>query len=282
MLFRRHTPCKPLCEFIEDFWLYENYDAQHPRERILPSGTVEMVFNLQEDELRIYGPADVKQCRRFSGGVVSGPYVGSFMSDAAEETSIMGVHFRPGGAAAVLGMPIDTLLNTHHDLSAIWGRAAITLREQLCGLRRPDDRFELLERHLLERYFTFSQRPHHAVRLGLDILTRTHGIARIQDVAKAAELSQRRFAELFADEVGLTPKLFGRIQRFQHAVAQLKTSEAVDWAQFAVECGYFDQSHMIHEFAELSGVRPFDYLRRRKQLESAETHLKRHHLPWSV
>ncbi len=48
MLFRSYKPAAPLCEFVEDFWLYQNYAGEHARERILPSGTFEMVFNLNE------------------------------------------------------------------------------------------------------------------------------------------------------------------------------------------------------------------------------------------
>jgi hypothetical protein len=56
-----------LCEFVTDFWLYENYEVEHQRELILPSGTFEIVFNLQEDELRIYSPVEPQQCHRFAG-----------------------------------------------------------------------------------------------------------------------------------------------------------------------------------------------------------------------
>ncbi len=91
MLFRSYVPRAPLSEFVDDFWLYENYEGKHQRELILPSGTFEMVFNLQEDELRIYTAADPQHCRRFSGAVVSGPYSGSFMSDAAVST-LQGPH----------------------------------------------------------------------------------------------------------------------------------------------------------------------------------------------
>ena len=120
MLFRRYVPATPLDAFIEDFWLYQDYGGEHARERILPTGTVEMVFNLQEDELRIYGLADDDGCRRFSGAVISGPYVSAFVSDIEEEAAILGVHFKPGGASAVLGLPVNALNNTHVDLISLW------------------------------------------------------------------------------------------------------------------------------------------------------------------
>ena len=104
MLFRSYEPGPPLDSFIEDFWLYQDYRAEHLHERILPSGTFEMVFNLHEDELRIYETAGASECRRFRGAVISGPYARSFTSDVAEEADILGVHFRPAGAFVLLGI----------------------------------------------------------------------------------------------------------------------------------------------------------------------------------
>jgi hypothetical protein len=147
MLFRSYIPGAPLCEFVSDFWLYENYEGGHHRELILPSGTFEMVFNRQEDELRIYNPAEPRECRRFAGALVSGPYSRPFMSDAAEERAILGVHFKPGGAVALLGLPAQELRDTHINLREIWGSSASTLYERLCALNVPSDRFRLLEQH---------------------------------------------------------------------------------------------------------------------------------------
>lgn len=278
MLFRSYVPRAPLCEFVDDFWQYEDYVGVHARERILPSGTFEMVFNLQEDELRIYGPSQSDPCRRFTGAVISGPYAKAFMSDSAEEAAILGVHFKPGGASLILGIPAQELCNAHIDLHAIWGRTANTVREQLSALRDPMDRFRLVEQTLLERLCDPMSR-HGAVRLGLAILTKTHGGAKIRDIAKAADLSRRRFIELFAGEVGVTPKLFGRLQRFQYAVAAARSNSRVDWAQLAIECGYFDQSHLIHEFVEFSGISPFDFWKRQNHFACKGAHVKRHHLP---
>jgi AraC-like DNA-binding protein len=278
VLFRSYAPPPPLNAIIEDFWLYEDYVGEHARERILPSGTFEMVFNLDEDELRIYGPADPDQCRRLSGALISGPYAGSFMSDTKEEAAILGVHFKPGGASAVLGLPASELTNTHVDLAAIWGREATALREQLCALREPSERFLLLQQALLKR-LADPPRHHRAVRIGLDVLRRTHGQARIREIAGALDLSQRRFSEVFAAEVGLTPKLFGRVQRFQHAIASSRDAAGVDWARIAAACGYFDQAHLIGEFVEFSGGTPADYRQSQRRLELAGFHVKRHHLP---
>jgi AraC-like DNA-binding protein len=279
MLFRSYVPRAPLREFVSDFWLYENYEGEHQRELILPSGTFEVVFNLHEDEIRIYSPAEPRRCHRFAGALVSGPYSRSFMSDAAEERAILGVHCKPGGAAAILGIPAGEFRDRHVNLREIWGPSASLLHERLCALKEPSQKFSLLEQVLVQRLSTHPN-GHAPVRVALDVLMRTHGRAKTRDIASGVGLSQRRFIELFANEVGLTPKLFGRVRRFQHALDRSQQNETrTDWAQLAFECGYFDQSHLIRDFVAFASVSPAEYRRRQEQLDRAGIHSKRHHLP---
>ena len=72
--------------------------------------------------------------------------------------------------------------------------------------------------------------------------------------------SQRRFIQLFSNEVGLTPKLFCRVNRFQRVVRSLASIEEVDWAEVALDCGYYDQAHFIHDFQDFAGITPSAYL----------------------
>jgi hypothetical protein len=88
------TPAPPLGDFVERLWHFSDAPP-HRQERIVPSGTIELVFNLQEDELRIYDPRQPDRCKRFSGAVVSGAYGESFVIDTREHSSIIGVHFKP-------------------------------------------------------------------------------------------------------------------------------------------------------------------------------------------
>jgi AraC-like DNA-binding protein len=89
------------------------------------------------------------------------------------------------------------------------------------------------------------------------------GSRRIADVVEETGLSPRRFIRLFSDEVGLTPKSFCRIRRFQRAVALLHEAEEIDLAGAALACGYYDQSHMIHDFQDFAGLSPASYRSRR-------------------
>ena len=85
----------------------------------------------------------------------------------------------------------------------------------------------------------------------------------VSDVTDRLGLCSRRFTEVFDDEVGLTPKLYCRIQRFTHAIKLAHQTDDVDWADLAAMAGYYDQSHMIRDFQEFSGLNPSAYLKDR-------------------
>jgi AraC-like DNA-binding protein len=277
MLAVRYQPSAFLSAFVEDFWLYDGYVSAHTRERILPCGTFELVFNLREDELRIYSSARPGQYRRFSGAVVSGPYAGYFGSDAVEEFSVMGVHFRPGGAFPFLGMPAGELADTHVDLAVLWKGRASSLRAELAETASAAGRFRLLEQALIRHLY----RPlehHPAVAAALHAFRQPAVPARTRELACAVNLSERRFIDVFRAEVGMTPKVFSRVQRFQRVLAAAHADMAPDWAELALACGYFDQSHLIRDFLLFSGVSPADYVRRLDALRSLGAHTKPNHL----
>lgn len=138
MLYRSLKPAPPLGDFVDNFWLYEGYAPPQLRDRILPSGTIELVINLRDDELRIYTTGTPERCRRFSGALVSGAYGGYFVIDTLQEASLLGVHFRRGGAFPFLGMPASELADFHVDLKTLWGTAATDLRDQICAGRHTE------------------------------------------------------------------------------------------------------------------------------------------------
>ena len=250
MIYRRQTPRPPLSDLVELLWLFESAASSHASERVLPTGTVELVINLSDNTA---GSFDA---------VVAGPHSRFFVLDTSRPSSIVGVHFKPGGAFPFFALPVDELRNRHVPLEALWGGRATQLRERLLAAEGPDARLLLLERLLL----SLLQRPpsrHAAVGHALAAFRR--GPRRIADVIEETGLSPRRFIGLFSDEVGLTPKSFCRISRFQRTVALLHRVHAVDWAETALACGYCDQSHMIHDFQDFAGLSPGNYLARRTQ-----------------
>lgn len=263
MEYCSYSPGPPLGKFIERFWHCSDAPP-HPRERILPNGMIELVINLRDDEIRIYDPTPDGRCRRFSGAVLSGTYSRSFVIDPQVHASILGVHFRPGGAFPFLGIPIGELADTHLDLETVWGPAARELQERLCEASTPAARFSLLEAALLARW-RGAPRRHGAVAIALEAFEWPGDEVRICELSRRVGLSQRRFIQVFTAEVGLTPKRYSRVRRFQRTLERVKHTPFPDWARVAADCGYYDQSHLIHDFHAFSGFRPADFQRQRSE-----------------
>jgi AraC-like DNA-binding protein len=255
------SPGRPIGDFVERFWQISD-SPSHRQERIVPSGTFELVVNLREDEFRIYDAERPAVPQRYSGAIVSGAYQRAFVIDAKQHETVVGIHFKPGGAFPFLGTGSDELADRHVDLESLWGTAAAELRARLCDAQGPAERFQLLEKALIARLARHRE-SHYAVRFGLRVLTGSDANLKIREIAKRAGLSQRRFIQVFEKEVGLTPKLFYRLSRFQRALASLRRTPAPDWAGLAFECGYFDQSHFINDFRGFSGLRPSEFLAQR-------------------
>lgn len=262
MTYRTCIPGPPLSDFVELFWFYEGCDLPHAKERVLPTGTMELVINLHDDQLRVYDRQDTDRFQSFHGALICGAHSEFFVIDTAQQASILGVHFKPGGALPFLGLPAGELRNMHVSLDALWGATAGELRDRLLEAGTPEARFRTLEQTLMAR----TARPlarHPAVAFALREFQGGQRARKVSEVTGRIGLSQRRFVQVFREEVGLTPKLFCRVRRFQDVVRLVGTEQNVEWADVALSCGYFDQAHFIHDFRAFSGLNPTAYLANR-------------------
>lgn len=252
MQYLTYRPGPPLADYVAYLWLLRDAPA-HTTERIVPSGTLELVVNLQNDALHIQNPCSIAW-QRYSGTVISGAYRRYFVIDTRDHASIVGVHFRPGGAMPFVGVSPGDLADRHVDLEALWGRSAIDLREQLTSAGTPQRKFAVLERALRSR-LPEVHLGHTAVSIALNRLARP-GVT-VGEVADGVQLSRRRLIEVFTAEVGMSPKRLSRVLRLQRVSALARRAVAPpDWSGLAIACGYFDQSHLIHDVTEFTGTSP--------------------------
>ncbi len=256
-------PAPPLSDFVALLWLYETDRPSHEKERALPTGTAEIVINLREDETRLYDAGDTERCLRLPGAVVCGPQSEFFVIDTEEQVATVGVHFKAGGIFPFIEPPSHEIAGRHTALEDLWGRTdAQRLRQQALEAPTPERKLDVLERELVGRLARASGR-HPAVAHALAKFRRAPHAQTIADVTREIGLSPRRFIEVFKDEVGLRPKVFCRVRRFQRVLASIHRQESVEWADVAVACGYYDQAHFIHDFRAFSGINPTAYLERR-------------------
>src|SRR5271157_1328093 len=240
MVIRTHIPHSPLSDFVDLFWLFEGPQPSHAKERVLPSGTMQIVINLHEDMLRVYERRSTDRFQSFRGSMLSGAQSEAVVIDTASQRSLMGIHFKPGGAFPFLRLPATEVHNAHVSLDALWGAHAAELRDQLLEAESPAAKFHILE-HALWARVDYTAVRHPAVAFALKEFQSALPAPMVSDVAGQIGLSSRRFIEIFSEEVGLTPKLFCRIHRFQEILRRVATGRQVEWADVACACGYFDQ-----------------------------------------
>jgi AraC-like DNA-binding protein len=254
MLVRRPPP--PLSPFIDCLWHLEREALVHRRERMLPTGRADIVIPLLQPAVLRYDAVDAGEPRSLRGGVIVGPHDRWFVRGTGGASSVVGVHFRPGGAAAFFGGALPALRNRTELLDDLWGPSARELRERLQALRAASDRLDLLQAHLLAQLnATMDPMAARALRA----LQRDPAAARIDAVQRASGCSPGVFIRRFEAAVGLTPKRYARVLRFGSLLPALVRQGPRDWAQVAAGGGYFDQSHLIHEFKRLAGVTPSAY-----------------------
>jgi AraC-like DNA-binding protein len=248
MIAHVRVPGAPLSRFVELLW-FQQRDAVAPSvEAALPEGTVEWVIDLEDQR---------------QPGHVIGPHSRPFEIRVNGQQRVLGVHFKPGGASPFLALPADELHNQIVSVDGIWGESVLALRELLGDALSIPDMFDLLERFLTARITLPVLHP--AVTFGISRLIRPTAASSIASITDAVGLSERRFAQVFREQVGLKPKTFARVRRFQQVLRQVNATVAlrVDWAEVAITRGYADQAHLIHEFRDMSGLSPSAYLTRR-------------------
>lgn len=241
-------------------WHYESAPAPFSLEKLMPTGRVDLIINLNDEALRIHNPKDVRQIEHYRGPVFSGVQGSFSVIDASQQTLIMGVAFRAGGAYAIPRFGVSDISNSHLSASDVWGHQAQFLWEELAGLPDSKSRVAALERALIKVIARGRQRElHPAVQTALEELQHHPATVSVRDLAVDTGLSQRRFIELFTRQVGITPKLFSRIQRFQRTLQKVHFLRRVDWCELAFDAGYYDQSHLIRDFQQFSGLSPTQY-----------------------
>jgi AraC-like DNA-binding protein len=245
--FHRSRPGGALSRFVDYFWSYSGYAPPHRREHVLPTGMIELVFRVNADGTSASG--------------VAGPRSSAMLLDTSQPFSVIAVHFKAGGGLPFFGVPACELRNQIIDLDSLWGNGANRVRDRLWEAQSPGNRFAVLEHALIDSARGFECDA--AVRYAIEEFERTNGARRVTDVVEQTGVSWNRLLARFQAEVGLTPKAFCRLRRFNAVLRAVDGRREVNWTDVALACGYFDQAHFNHDFREFTGLTPSNYLRDR-------------------
>ncbi|HWM29439.1 MAG TPA: AraC family transcriptional regulator [Woeseiaceae bacterium] len=256
----KRVPALHLRPFVRSVWLSERRPLrgaiEAEREHVLPTGDMHLVFRLSDDPVRLFDRGAETPHMVLGHAVVGGPRSGYYVKDVPRSACSVGVQLKAGAAEALFGIPASEFAERHVRLEDLWGRPASLIRDQLIEAGDPVRQLHLLEAVIAERLPRL-RALHPAVAAALEHFATSNSVG---DAVRRSGYSHRGFVALFRRSVGLSPKRYARVLRFQRVLARAGKRD-VTWADLALQAGYCDQAHFSREFREFAGVSPENYRR---------------------
>jgi AraC-like DNA-binding protein len=253
MIYLKQTPGPQLRSWVRSLWYCRAPQVSSRRERVLPNGCIQIIINLSRNFLTDCGE-NGGMTLRLPRSIVVGARARYDIVDTGDMEELAGIVVQPGGFAGLFRERADLFFERSIGLEEVW--ACPSLRERLCETPSPAEKLRTLEVLLTGRLHQGARRPE-LVDQAMHLFREKS--LRVAECAKSVGVSERRLSQVFRENVGIAPKMWCRIGRFQAAVQTLHKGVDTPWAELALACGYYDQSHFANDFRAFSGVDPTTY-----------------------
>lgn len=256
MNFRLIAPAPILSLYIKHYWFLEMEadEGVNELQRVVPNGFIELTFHFADHLRKIKFREELQP-----GIIISGQKTGFFDVLPTGKTQMLSIQFYPHSAGLFFDLPMHELSNETLDLQDILGPIARELEEQLHDLSTLEQRINHIEHFLLGRLSRKTEYEWNRIVHNITLLNQSNGIITVKGLANAACLSLKQHERIFKQFVGLSPKQYLKVIRFQYALFEHQQRPTQSLTQLAYSCGYYDQSHMINDFRKLSGITPRQY-----------------------
>jgi AraC-like DNA-binding protein len=250
------TPAPSLRAHVRRYCGYGERASHAVRRRELPSADVTLILSLGP-ELRLLEPYPARHT-----SFVAGLDERSTVTEHDGEATGVEVNLSPLGAHLFLRVPMHTLTRRVVELDDVLGREADRLVQRLHDTPTWPERFQIVDDAVRAR-IADAPEPSPGVGWAWQQLLATAGRVRVEALASELGWSRKRLVAGFREEIGLPPKTLARILRFRRAVRLLERDDGLSLGEIALDCGYFDQAHLNHDFRSFAGSTPSDLLARR-------------------
>lgn len=246
-------PSSLLSPYVKNYWILEIDGLTHISERIIPTGYINLIFHKGN---RMYSSSEKGlQPRSFVCGQSSG-----FTDLSTSDTlNMIVVVFQPHGTSAFFDIPLNEFYNQAISINDIEDKSLADLGNRIMDTADNQLCIDQIEQFLLKRLHSIKDYNYKRISAAIRSINTQHQI-KIEDLAENVCLSYKQFSRIFAQHVGMGPKEFTRIVRFHRALYTLQRDVNINLTELTYKCGFYDQSHLIREFKNLSGYTPNEYL----------------------
>ena len=238
MRYREYVPSAALKPHIYCYWtLWSERVTTAPfTYRIVSDGCVDLFINCRQfEELNVAGTASAASTVILEG-----------------DASYFGIRFLPGGFYRLFKLPMKEIANKMVSVQEVWGNRLTDFESRLYAAQGIREKITVTEAFLLRQMSIEKREPDPRLRHVLEMVYQKGGQYRIEtDLAHG--ISPRQLRRIFDRHIGVGPKAFARVVRFQSALRAMRDIPQNKWGDLSLDFGYFDQSHFINDFKIFSG-----------------------------
>jgi len=224
--------------------------------RIFPSGFTELILYYGDKYLHI-DKNNSKTLQPYF--YLSGQSNTYYDIQPTGKIGLIAITFKPDAAKLFFKLPVSELEDNFVAIEEIAGQRAKELEYKLQVSANNKERLNLLEEFLIKQLREFYTKEHKRINYSIDLINRNKGLITVENLADYACLGTKQFKRRFTDFVGIKPKKFTRIVRFQHAIYSQQIKSVKNPTELAYKCGYYDQAHFTNEFKEFTGYTPKEF-----------------------
>lgn len=257
MHYQECLPHPSLQPYIDKFWILETGPEDvYPMEHIItPNGTEGLILSYQK-------PA---QAFMLNGKPVTLPEAYMFINPCTpwavitrECSGIIGVFFKAGSLYNLLKTSMTGIVGQVIEPQAFMGNKPIRILLEQLANAQPQERIALVEKFFM-RCFCLLTHPLTGVHCAVNLIRQKRGIVSIEAIANQMGISRRAVEKQFAEKVGISPKAYSRITKFNAVQRYLLNHRQPSWLDITQQFGYYDQSHLIKDFYSFTGSSPLAY-----------------------
>lgn len=172
---------------------------------------------------------------------------------------VLGICFQPHALKSVFGFDADDLTNRSVDFDLISVQKQNKLSEQLLNAQSLDNQLKIISCYLFDRIQHNNKKKDDITTHALSQMVQANGNISLRELQQTLQLSERSLERKFKQHVGISPKLFLRICRFQESLNQMRKNNYDKLSDIAFQNDYADQSHFIRVFKEFTGFSPLEF-----------------------
>ncbi len=255
MQVHKHTPSFPLSNFIQHMvYVSGSLPISHLKE--LPDGGINLLIELNDTTVNTIFPDESMQKKvEVKRAWISGVQKQAIIYVNNTNSTIISVRFSAGGFFGLTKIPVPVIEHIGVEAEAVFGISFRQLYQRIINASSPEAMFGLLENYFLQ--YSIDHSTEREVVRFID-----HNIDKPIDwLIQKSGYSQKHVIHLLKKHTGFSPKYLQRLHRFQNVVKEIQNQKNnIDWFSVVHRCGYYDQAHLIKDFAHFAGIIPTEYL----------------------